>query len=155
MVRGGSNSFGCLRTRYEYDFILTRLQCLYEIVLDLSETRFSDWQVDCVVFLRGLDEDLSCDARCECGQSVSGKLPRVPYRRATQFGGRLSQTPRSSTATEFRSESFPTAPHPITYRGSERSRLGGPYATSCDWRCRPRAEDSLCKRAAGPVARLF
>lgn len=72
--------------------------------------------------------------RCECGQSALGKPPRVPYRRATQFGGRLSQTLRSSTtATEFRSESFPTAstPPPPPAEVSGRVFVGGSYATSC------------------------
>ncbi|KAH7942981.1 ubiquitin-conjugating enzyme E2 Z [Rhipicephalus sanguineus] len=42
----GSDPFGGRTTRYEYDKILTRLRCLYDRVLKLSETGFSDLKVD-------------------------------------------------------------------------------------------------------------
>ncbi|KAL3180459.1 hypothetical protein MRX96_009015 [Rhipicephalus microplus] len=38
MVREGSDSFGGRTTRCDYDFILIRLECLYENVLELSES---------------------------------------------------------------------------------------------------------------------
>ncbi|XP_075732726.1 ubiquitin-conjugating enzyme E2 Z-like [Rhipicephalus microplus] len=46
MVRDGSDPFGGRTTRCDYDFILIRLECLYEIVLDLSESTSCDRAVD-------------------------------------------------------------------------------------------------------------
>ncbi|XP_075732725.1 ubiquitin-conjugating enzyme E2 Z-like [Rhipicephalus microplus] len=46
MVREGSDPFGGRTTRCDYHFILIRLECLYEIVLDLSESTSCDRAVD-------------------------------------------------------------------------------------------------------------
>ncbi|XP_075732724.1 ubiquitin-conjugating enzyme E2 Z-like [Rhipicephalus microplus] len=46
MVREGSNPFGVRTTRCDYDFILIRLERLYENVLGLSESTSCDRAVD-------------------------------------------------------------------------------------------------------------
>ncbi|KAL3180462.1 hypothetical protein MRX96_009018 [Rhipicephalus microplus] len=46
MVREGTDPFGGHTTRCDYDFILIRLECLNENVLELSESTSSDRAVD-------------------------------------------------------------------------------------------------------------
>ncbi|KAL3180465.1 hypothetical protein MRX96_009021 [Rhipicephalus microplus] len=46
MVREGSDSFRGRTTRCDYDFILIRLECLYENALERSESTFCDRAVD-------------------------------------------------------------------------------------------------------------
>ncbi|KAL3180477.1 hypothetical protein MRX96_009032 [Rhipicephalus microplus] len=46
MVREGRDPFGGRTTRFDYDFILIRLDFLHDSVSELCRSRFLDWEFD-------------------------------------------------------------------------------------------------------------